>query len=114
MATVNPICGGAAALDYDNANNLKLYNKAVKGLEDAHNYDLSPGKLKAFLDQIRNRSRQYGWANVLHVPTIVVASAVSVNRNILDAYGTATLAECTANATVCRKLPLLKQERMVL
>jgi hypothetical protein len=100
MATFNPIRGVAAALNYDTADDVKFYSKATKGLDDVHKYDLSPGKLKAFLDQIRKRARQFGWANVLSVPTIVVAPAVAINRNILDAYGTVTLAECTAHATV--------------
>jgi hypothetical protein len=54
MATLNPICGGAAALDYDDTNDPKFYNKAMKGLEDVHKYNLSLVKLNAFLDQIRN------------------------------------------------------------
>jgi hypothetical protein len=107
METFNPTCG-AAALNYNDADNLKFYNKAIKGLDDVHKYDLSPGKLKAFLDQIRKRSRQYGWANVLNVPTIVVAPTVAVNRNILDAYGTMTMAECSAHAAVYMTLPITR------
>jgi hypothetical protein len=99
MAILNPNCGDAATLNYDNTDGLKLHNKAIKGLEDVHKYDLFPGKLKSFLDQICKHLRQYGWAAVFEVPTIVVAPAVAANRNILDAYGTVTSPECTAHAT---------------
>jgi hypothetical protein len=96
---------GAAALNYDDTDNLKFYNKAIKGLDDVYKYNLSPGKLKAFLDQIRKCSRQYGWADVLNVPTIAIAPAVAV---ILDAYGTVTMAECSAHAAVYITLPITR------
>jgi hypothetical protein len=43
---------------------------------------------------LRNRVKQYGWADVIEVPTIVAAPAVAFNPNILDNYGTVALEEC--------------------
>jgi hypothetical protein len=40
-----------------------------------------------------------GSAIVLTVPTIVVAPAVAVDRNLISEYGNVTLAECQAHAT---------------
>jgi hypothetical protein len=98
MPSFNPTRGGAAVLDYDNNNDVKYYHKAIKGLDDALKYDMSPGKLKSFIDQVRKRSKQFGWNAVLDVPNIVMPPAYAVNRNILDNYGTVTLAECQAHA----------------
>jgi hypothetical protein len=56
MATLNPTRGGNAVLNYDVANDMKFFTKGSKGLDDMHKYDLSPSKIKAFLDQIRKRA----------------------------------------------------------
>jgi hypothetical protein len=78
---------------------LKYFYKATKGLDDGNKYSLSPDKLKSFLDQVEKRVRLSGWAPVLTVPTIVVAPAVGVNRNLISEYGNVTIAECQAHAT---------------
>jgi hypothetical protein len=98
MPTFNPTRGGVAVLDYDVSDDLKYYHKACKGLDGSLKYDMSPSKLKAFLDQVRKRSKQFGWNAVLTVPTIVGLPLVPINRNILDSYGTVTLEECQAHA----------------
>jgi hypothetical protein len=96
MAALNP-GAGAAVLDYaGNANDLKFYQKAVKGLDESERYDLTPGKLKAFLDNVKQKVIMCGWLDIITVPTIV---APIVNCNFLDNYGTVSMAECTAHAT---------------
>jgi hypothetical protein len=99
MPSFNPIRDIANVLDYDDNDDLKYFHKASKGLDDALKYDMSPSKLKSFLDQVRKRAKQFGWNNVINVPNIVAAPARAVNRNILDMYGTVTLEECQAHAT---------------
>jgi hypothetical protein len=98
MVTLNPT-RGAALLVYTDQNDLKYFYKVTKGLDAENKYDLSPEKLKGFLDQVSKRARLSGWAPVLTVPTIAVAPAVAVNRDILTEYGNVTLAECQAHAT---------------
>jgi hypothetical protein len=90
---------GINPLDYSRADDIKLYQKAIKGLEESDRFDLSPTKLKGFLDNVRQKSEVYGWSGVMNVPTIVVAPAVPVINNILDSYGKVTLAQCVAHAT---------------
>jgi hypothetical protein len=98
MPTFNPTRGGVGVLDYDINDDLKYYHKASKGLDDSLKYDMSPSKLKAFLDQVRKRAKQFGWNAVVTVPTIVGLPLVPVNRSILDSYGTVTMEECQAHA----------------
>lgn len=95
-AALNPGTG-ASILDYEDANDLKFYQKAVRGLEESDKYDLSPGKLKGFLDCVRQKVKMFGWSTVVTVPTTV---APIVNRSVLESYGTVTMAECTAHAQV--------------
>jgi hypothetical protein len=98
MATLNPTRAGAV-LTYTDQNDLKYFYRATKGLDDANKYDLSPDKLKGFLDQVNKRVPLCGWTAVLAVPTIVVAPAVAVNRNFINEYGNVTMAECQAHET---------------
>jgi hypothetical protein len=95
MPSFNPTRAAGLVLDYDNNDDLKYYHKACKGLDDSLKYDMSPGKLKAFLDQVRKRSKQFGWEEVLTVPTLV---GPVLDRNILDNYGTINLYECQVHA----------------
>jgi hypothetical protein len=96
---INPGDQGINALDFNRSDNVKFYQKASKGLDESKRYDLSPGKLKSFLDNVRQRSDVYGWNGVLNVPPIVIAPAVPVLNHILDSYGTISMAACTAHAT---------------
>jgi hypothetical protein len=96
---INPGDQGVNVLDFTRADDIKFYQKAIKGLDESERFDLSPTKLKSFLDNVRQKAEVYGWNGVLNVPTIVVAPAVPMVNNLLDSYGTVTLAECTAHAT---------------
>jgi hypothetical protein len=98
MPTFNPTQNAVAVLDYDMTGDLKFYHKTIKGLDDVLKYDMSPSKMKSSLHKVRNRVKQFGWEAVLIVPTIVAAPAVTVNQNILDNYGTVTIAECQAHS----------------
>jgi hypothetical protein len=96
---INPCDQGINALDFNWFNNVKFYQKDIKGLDESEQYDLSPGKFKSFLHNLRQRSDVYGWNGVLNVPPIVIAPAVPVLNHILDSYGTISMAACTAHAT---------------
>jgi hypothetical protein len=98
MPSFSPTQNGGVSLDYDLTVDLKYYHKAIKGIDNVLNYDILPGKLKAFLDQVRNRSKQFGWNAVLTVPTIVIAPALAINQKILDNYGTVTMDKFQAHA----------------
>jgi hypothetical protein len=52
MATLNPPQAGTVPLVYTDQNDLKYFYKATKSLDDANKYNLSPNKLKGFLDQV--------------------------------------------------------------
>jgi hypothetical protein len=93
MAALNP-GAGVVVLDYDDSDDLKFYQKVVKGLDESDRYDLTPGKLKAFLDNVCQKVTMCGWNNII----MVVRPAG--NLNLIDNYGIVTMAECTAHATV--------------
>ncbi len=78
-------------LDLDDVKDRKLYTNAIKGIETK--YDLSPQKLKSFLDDVHDRSQLYGWSNILSVP-----DEGNKERNIIEEYGRITLEECNTYA----------------
>lgn len=43
-------------LDFTVADDNKFYQKTIKGLDENEKYDLSPLKLKAFLDNVRQQA----------------------------------------------------------
>jgi hypothetical protein len=64
-------------------------------------YDLTPGKLKSFLDNVRQRTAIYGWNDVVNVPTMQLAPGAGAPNmnNVINSYGTVTITECQAHAT---------------
>jgi hypothetical protein len=75
---------------------MKFYQKAIMQLDKSDRYDLSPTKLKGFLDNVREKADIYGWKAVLQIPKEGAIPAV----NMLNSYGQVSLAECAAHATV--------------
>jgi hypothetical protein len=97
MAALNP--GGVGAiLDFNNNNDLKFYQNAVKGVDESEKYDLSPGKLKSFLDNVKAKVIMFGWMDIVTVPPLAAVAPVGPARSLLDNYGTVTLNECTMHA----------------
>jgi hypothetical protein len=97
MAAINPGDLAIAALDFNNAEDNKFYQKAIKGMDESERYDLTPIKLKSFLDNVRQRAVIYGWNDVLNVPTLAVAPAIPINH-VINNYGVVSMAECVAHA----------------
>jgi hypothetical protein len=91
MAAINPGDLAIAALDFNNAEDNKFYQKAIKGMDESERYDLTPIKLKSFLDNVRQRAVIYGWNDVLNVPTLAVAPALPINH-VINNYGVVSMA----------------------
>jgi hypothetical protein len=87
-----------AILDLADPNDRKYYTSAIKPLDDSEKFDLSPLKLRAFIDNVRSKSELHCWEDVLTVPTVDAAGA-AVNMNLLDYYGIVSMIDCTAHAT---------------
>jgi hypothetical protein len=80
---INPGDQGVNVLDFTHVDDIKFYQKAIEGLDKSERFDLSPTKLKSFLDNICQKAEVYGWNGVLDVPTIVAAPAVPMINNFI-------------------------------
>jgi hypothetical protein len=98
MAAIHPGEQGVLPLDFTQNDDMKFYQKAIKGLDEADRYDLTPSKLKGFLDCVRDRVDIFGWNAVLEVP-IFAADAAAPIVNLLNNYGQVSLTDCTIHAT---------------
>jgi hypothetical protein len=88
MAAMNPGANTVNVLDFANAEDSKLYHRAIKGCDDDMKYDLSPVELQTFLDSV------YGMDGILMVAT----AATPAVENLIEKYGIVTMAKCTASA----------------
>jgi hypothetical protein len=77
MAAIHPGEQGILPLDFSQNKDMKFYQKAIKGLDEADCYNLTPSKLKGFLDCVRDRVDIYGWNTVVNVPTYAADAAVT-------------------------------------
>ncbi len=94
-------------LDLEDVKDRKLYTNAIKGIETK--YDLSPQKLKAFLDDVHDRAQLYGWSNILSVP-----NKDDLKRNIIEEYGRITMDECNSYAKEYFKVRQRKAQNSVM
>ena len=94
-------------LDLEDTKDRKLYTNAIKGIETK--YDLSPQKLKAFLDDVHDRSQLYGWGSILSVP-----DKDDKKRNIIEEYGRITIEECNKYAEAHFKVRQRKAQNSVM
>jgi hypothetical protein len=78
-------------LDFNNPNDLKLFNKATEGLSSP--YGLTQDSLKVFLESVKERARIYNWNEILSV-----ADAAGINHYVPDAYGRVTMEHCVVSA----------------
>jgi hypothetical protein len=78
-------------LDFNNPNDLKLFNKATDGLSTP--YSLTQDSLKVFLESVKERARIYNWTEIL-----MVADTAGMNHFVPDAYGRITMEHCTVSA----------------
>jgi hypothetical protein len=86
-----PGATGAGVLDFTKSESIKLFAKATAAIEPK--YDLDEGKLRIFIDQIRQRGKIYGWNHILEIPD----SSGQV-YNITTHYGKLSVDECIAHA----------------
>lgn len=87
-----PGLANANFLNFDNANDVKLFNKGIQPIDPK--FDLKEGNLQAFLQSVADRARLYNWSGILNIP-----DTAGVNRNLLTDYGRVTMANCKAHAT---------------
>jgi hypothetical protein len=95
-AILNPGANAINVLVFTDQNDVKFYHRAIKGLDDSLKYDLSPNKLRTFLDNVRQRCSLYGLDTILTVPT----AATPAGENVIENYGKVTMAKCNASAMV--------------
>jgi hypothetical protein len=93
---LNPGANAANVLNFAAADDVKFYHRAIKGLDEGMKYDLLPGELQTFLDNVSQRCSLYGLEGILMVPTL----AEPLGENLIENYGKVTMAECTAAATI--------------
>ena len=91
----------AAILDYSTAGDRKFFGYATQPLKT--DYDLTNTNLKAFLDAVQTRSREFAWANILNVPDVVPAAGAPAagamaSKDLLTQYGRISLAHLQAVA----------------
>jgi hypothetical protein len=72
----------------------RLYRNGMKCLE-GEKYDGKSKGLRVFLESFKAKAIMYNWFDVLTVP-----DAAGTLRNFLNSYGTITMAECQAHATI--------------
>jgi hypothetical protein len=82
------------ALDFNNSDDVKLYKTAITAMTTPFN--LAPIGLTQFLSNVQDRATEFGWENLLTVPT--GPATARVNRNIITDYGLITMADCEAHA----------------
>jgi hypothetical protein len=94
-------------LDLEDVKDRKLYTNAIKGIETK--YDLSPQKLKSFLDDVHDRSQLYGWGTIMSVP-----DKDDIKRDIIQEYGRITIEECNNYAKEYFKVRQRKAQNSVM
>jgi hypothetical protein len=96
VVVIHPGKQANAPLDFTVSEDMKYYQKAIMPLDESDRYDLSPTKLKGFLDNAREKADIYGWSTVIQIPNVGAIPAI----NMLNKNGQGSLAECAAHATV--------------
>jgi hypothetical protein len=86
-----PGAADTGALDFTKSEAIKLFNKAITPLDPK--YNLSEGKLRIFLEQVRERGRIYCWDDIL-----TVEDSDGVGQNIITHYGKLSVDNCIAHA----------------
>jgi hypothetical protein len=94
IAILNPGANATTILNFTRSEDSKFYHRAIKGLDDSMKYDLSPGELRTFLDNVSQRCTLYGLDSVLLVPTALVP----LGENLIKNYGKVIMIECQAHA----------------
>jgi hypothetical protein len=87
-----PGAASAGALDFSKSESIKLFNKATAPVEPK--YDLDEGKLRIFVDQVRQRAKIYNWEGILQVP-----DSNGTPQNIITHYGKLSIDNCIDYAT---------------
>jgi hypothetical protein len=80
-----------APLDFNKANELKLFRSATTGLSEK--FDLKEEHLRVFLEGVREQARTFDWSYILLVP-----DDNAIARNLTTNYGQVTMANVVAHA----------------
>jgi hypothetical protein len=81
----------AGPLDYNNPTDMKLFNKAIRGIDPK--FDLKEGNLSTFLMKLKEHARIFGWDTIMNVP-----DASGTERNLATNYGQITLEDVKRHA----------------
>jgi hypothetical protein len=77
-------------LDFNNPNDIKLFNKATEGLSSP--YSLTQDTLKFFLESVKERARIYNWNDIL-----LVTDVDGTDQYVPYAYWRVTMEQCRAS-----------------
>jgi hypothetical protein len=86
-----PGAAGIGVLDFTKSESLKLFAKATAPIDPK--YNLEEGKLRIFIDQIRQRGKIYGWQQILNV-----ADSTGNIQDITTHYGKLSIDDCLSHA----------------
>ena len=82
---LSPATYNSEILDFGKANDIKLYAKAIIGLDDK--FDMQAANLKVFLEDTGTRVDAYGWQPILDIPKDHLDPLGDVD-DLLTSYGT--------------------------
>ena len=87
---LTPALSGHDILDYTTAAGAKMFEAAIKPLNEVH-YDCTPKGLRNFLEDTAERAANYGWnLSILDIPDDVTRP-LETTKNFLKHYGELTL-----------------------
>jgi hypothetical protein len=86
-----PGAAGVGVLDFTKSESLKLFTKATASIDPK--YNLEEGKLRIFIDQVRQRGKIYGWNHILNV-----TDSTGNVYDITTHYGKLSLDDCISHA----------------
>jgi hypothetical protein len=78
-------------LDYSKAADVKLFHRAIKGIEPK--FDLKENSLQVFLAKVKEQARIFNWAAVIDIP-----DTAGTVRNLITNYGQLTIDNCKTHA----------------
>jgi hypothetical protein len=78
-------------LDYSKPGDVKLFHRAIKGLEPK--FDLKESSLQVFLSKVKEQARIFNWASILEIP-----DKNGTARNLVTNYGQVTIENCKTHS----------------
>ena len=92
---LSPALVDNGVIDYATVAGQKLWKNATSPLTNA--LDVEADHLLGFLEELKNRSKQFGWHHILEIPANIAQPNDNLS-NLLHKYGSISLAQVQAHA----------------